>query len=154
VAGYDNDGIGHIREVFAPGPKHDELDLTTAGGAVCWRGQTDVINRLVAGVDWTALSQLADESELAGVVDTLGGLEYDLLYPATLQDAVDFATFLIRTTVDMQRFSDGLRAGGGGVPGCGGETRIVVVRRGEVEWVSQNYLTPHRKGGWAEGSWA
>jgi hypothetical protein len=152
VAGYDSDGIGHIREVFAPGPKVNvELDLTTAGMGACWRGQTDVINRLVAGVDWAALA--AQEIELTDEdVEKLNGLEYDLMYPVTVQDAVDFATFLIRTTIDMQRFSDGIVSGGGGVPGCGGETRVVAVQRGDVEWVSQGYLTAHRRVGWAEGS--
>jgi hypothetical protein len=152
VAGYDSDGIGHIHEVFAPGPiVNHEPDLTTAIGGACWRGQTDVINRLVAGVDWSALAA-QDEQLSEADIGKLNGLEYDLIYPVTVQDAVDFATFLIRTTIDMQRFSDGISSGGGSVPGCGGETRVVAVQRGDVEWVSQTFLTAHRRVGWAEGS--
>ena len=52
VAGYDEDGIGRVREVSIPGPVVEaDTEVTTALGGASWRGQTDVIRRLVFGFD-------------------------------------------------------------------------------------------------------
>ena len=37
----------------------------------------------------------------------------------TLQNAVDYTIFLIKTTIDMQRFSDGIVMAPGAIAGCG-----------------------------------
>jgi hypothetical protein len=47
---------------------------------------------------------------------------------------VDYATFLVRTTIDMQRFSDGTFARPGLVPGCGGPLQLLVVDRNGATW--------------------
>lgn len=152
VAGYDDDGVGHIREVFVPGPEPGDDDLpTTRNGGFVTRGQTDVINRLVAGIDWAAVERLGHQVP-DEVAEKLGDLEYELLFPITLQDGIDLASFLIRTTIDMQRFSDGIRAEIGRVPGCGGASRIVVVRRDGVEPVAWPRLSADRRAGAAEGA--
>ena len=49
---------------------------------------------------------------------------------------MDYATFLVRTTIDMQRFSDGTVAHPGLVPGCGGPIHSLVVERSFVRWAS------------------
>ena len=151
VAGYDEEGVGHIREVFVPGPTHGEESLTTRFGGFVPRGQTDVINRLVGGIDWAAIDGLGHEIP-EDLSEKLGDLQYEMLYPITVQDAIDLASFLIRTTIDMQRFSDGIRARVGRVPGCGGAARIVVVRRDGVEPVAWPPLTARRRPGAAEGA--
>src|SRR5207245_465280 len=78
VAGYDADGIGRIREVAVPGPYiQEETDITTAALGVAWRGQTDVIRRLIKGFDrdlFAALgSQLPEDLE-----QPMANLEYRL----------------------------------------------------------------------------
>jgi hypothetical protein len=146
VAGHDVDGIGRIREVTVPGPVIEELPYTTATMGAAWRGQTDVIRRLVWGFDGDVFATLGVEvSEEA--TDAFGKLSYTLLFPTTMQDGVDFASFLIRTTIDMQRFSDGTQAAPGEVPGCGGPIRILAVTLGGTEWVTEPHLTADSKPG-------
>lgn len=151
VGGYDADGIGHILEVAVPGGAVGEFTCNTAERGVMWRGQTDVIGRLVKGVAFDEL--LATGIELPQeITDELAGLEYSLILPISMQDAVDFAAFLIRTTIDMQRFSDGTMGIPGLVPACGGPVRILAVAGSSVDWVSGPTLSLPARTGQAEGS--
>lgn len=150
VAGYDEAGIGHVAEVGVPGPTLVATGVNTADLGCLWRGQTDVIARLVKGVDGEALSQTMEvEDDLR---EKIAGLEYILLHPTTLQDAADMVSFMVRTTIDMQRFSDGIAQAPGLVPGCGGQTQLLAVTRNGVEWISKRWLVGPSRPGWAEGS--
>src|SRR6266545_1874421 len=140
VAGYDDDGVGRIREVGVPGHSV-ETDfgiggVTTASLGVLWRGETDVIRRVVKGVDWDLLQAtgvtIPDEVE-----QHLRGLEYHLLFPITLEDAVDFTRFLIATTIEMQRFSNGTMLTPSHMRTCGGAVRTIAVTRAGIEWVTE-----------------
>jgi hypothetical protein len=151
VAGYDDAGIGHVWEVGIPGPTVGKTLVNTADRGTLWRGQVDVIGRLIKGVDWNAI-QAASISFDKQVQEPLERLEYILLQPVTLQDAADMASFLVRTTIDMQRFSDGTVLAQGLIPGCGGRTQMLAVKRSGVEWISRRRLTGASRPGWAEGS--
>jgi proteasome subunit B (beta)-like protein len=48
VAGYDAEGIGHIHEVKIPGPDRGDYSPNTAERGTIWRGQTDVITRMLS----------------------------------------------------------------------------------------------------------
>jgi len=150
VVGYDGAGIGHVWEVGIPGPIVANTGVNTADRGALWRGQVDVIGRLIKGVDWNALgaANLAFDQPTQ---DSLTRLEYILLHPVTLQDAADMASFLVRTTIDMQRFSDGTALAPGLIPGCGGRTQMLAVTRSNVEWISRRWLTGPSRPGWAEG---
>jgi hypothetical protein len=137
VAGYDDRGVGHIKELLIPGPKVGEFPVDTIEGGTVWRGQTDVIGRLLNGVDWAELGA-SDEPLPEDLTKRLQGLAYDALSPITVQDAVDYVTFLIRTTIDMQRFSDGTVAHPGLVPACGGPIHALVIERSTVRWATQS----------------
>jgi hypothetical protein len=134
LAGYDAAGIGRVWEIGIPGPSVTETPVTTASRGALWRGQVDVIGRLIKGYDINAI-QAAGKTFDASVQTTLNGLEYIVLTPLTLQDAADMAAFLVRTTIDMQRFSDGTGLAPGLVPGCGGETQMLAVTRAGTEWI-------------------
>lgn len=151
IAGYDDKGIGHVKEVHVPGPSKPETGIDTTVLGLAYRGQEDVIHRLLAGVDWGALAASPLNPD-AGLIEELNKIEYRIIYPVTLQDGIDFATFLIRTTVDMQRFSDGLVGGPGGTPGCGGPTRVLVVMRRGAEAINPTLLEMPAKVGAAEGA--
>jgi hypothetical protein len=137
VAGYDSDGIGYIKELLIPGPELGDFAADTVSCGTMWRGQTDVVGRLLNGVDWAAL-EATDEPLPEDLRERLQNLTYNALSPITVPDAVDYATFLIRTTIDMQRFSDGTVAQPGLVPGCGGPIHALVVERSSVWWASRS----------------
>ena len=139
VAGYDEKGIGHIREVLIPGPERGDESPDTTMPETIRGGQTDVIDRLLHGVDWDKAAipkdALSDE-----VNQRLQLVAYNELAPITIQDGVDYASFLIRTTIDMQRFSDGTIGSPGLVPGCGGPLQILVVERSRTVWATKPEL--------------
>lgn len=151
VAGYDGAGVGHVWEVAVPGPLVTEQPLNTHSGGLTWRGQTDVVLRLIKGWDMAAL-------ERAGVVldkaaeGQLAKLEYILMAPLTLRDAADFAAFLVRTTIDMQRFSDGTSLLPGHVPGCGGAVQLIAATAQGTKWLQRRPEVWGWRPGSAEGS--
>jgi hypothetical protein len=154
VAGYGADGIGRLQEVRIPtrdAPLPDPIDTTELG--FMYRGEQNVIDRLLAGVDWPTFAATLPEDVKPPeeIVETLNGLEYELLFPITLQDGIDLASFLIRTTIDMQRFTRRIRSGPTTFPTCGGDTQVLAVRRSDVEWVTFGALQADRPAGQAEG---
>lgn len=146
VAGYDSSGIGQIYEVSIPGPEVAATGLLSSKGGVVWRGQTAVIRRLIKGVDWDTLDRF--EAKPSDEVDAaLSALEYHLNYPITVQDGVDFAGFLVRTTIDMERFTDGIVGAPGGIPACGGDLQLLAIERSTHTWVaSLDLVAPSRPG--------
>jgi hypothetical protein len=144
VAGYDDAGVGHLKELLIPGPKIGDYAADTRTGGSMWRGQTDVIGRLLNGVDWGQIGTPAEEPLSTEVTKRLEGLAYVMLSPITVEDAVDYATFLIRTTIDMQRFSDGTVARPGLLPACGGPIHALVVERDSARWA-----TPSTRDHWS-----
>jgi 20S proteasome alpha/beta subunit len=140
VAGYDAEGIGHIHEVKIPGPVRGDYSPNTTITGTMWRGQTDVITRMLKGIDRSEfrlpVEDLSDEAA-SKLIAGFDALEYRHLFPVTAQDAIDYSSFLIRTTIDMQRFSDGTLANPGLIPGCGGPLQILVVERNRTHWASK-----------------
>ena len=139
AAGYDEDGARRVFECIVPGPSVVEIGSPDRPNAI-WKGQSDVVTRLLLGFDprISELSWFRPE-----FTSELSKLNYVLMIPAmTLQDAVDFGVFLIRTTIDMQRFSDGIQLDPGEVAGTGGAIDICVVRPNEgFSWVQRKELS-------------
>lgn len=145
IAGYDASGVGHVYDVLIPKGERVGDGLFTSQGGIAPRGQTDVIWRLLRGFDADAATGIGIEID-ESLDQDLMGLWYNVIYPVTLQDAIDLGMFLIRTTIDMQRFSDGLLAHPVGVPGCGGPVNMIAVKQNGVEWVSRASLTVSTRG--------
>lgn len=151
VAGYDPGGVGHIHHVTIPATDL-AADITTAGRGMIWQGQQDVFNRLYYGYDPNRLAAtgVSLPEEAGEVLDTL---RYVLNDPLTIQDGVDCACFIVRTTVDMQRFSMGAACDGDRweVPGCGGPVQVLAIERSGSTWVEQLQLTAPKRPAAAEG---
>jgi hypothetical protein len=151
VGGYDSSGIGHLKLLYLPSGRVVDGATTAAGNVGAhWQGETDVFVRLLKGFDGDRvdISTWPQEHQ-----DQLTGFEYLIpFFTMTLQDAVDFATFMIRTTVDMQRFSHGTLADPNALPTCGGPIEILAVTGRGLEWIQHARLRTGSRPGRAEGS--
>ena len=142
VGGYDpGDKNGRVYEVFVPKGEnyvvHSTVDKVGSG----WRGQTTVIARLLKGYD----VRIRELNGFAPDLDKALGeskLDYNVDYwSMPLQDAVDFATFLVHTTIQMQRFSDGIMLAPGDSANCGGPIDVAVIDPNDgFRWVQHKTL--------------
>jgi len=139
VAGYDEkSSVGEMYACQIPGKIVNKTTDTNSPGCA-WNGQGEIVQRLVKGFD--------------GQLDKLKGFSPDLkaelpklelitnFMAMTVQDAIDYATFLVRTRVDAQRFSDGTVLNPGSFPGVGGSIDVAVLRPSSgFHWVQQKQL--------------
>lgn len=158
VAGYA-DAIGEAYEVGIPGGFVNSLGTTASGGTAAWRGQADVVTRIVRGADLDLLEQMAiatgKQAEHEALKPVLGALTYRIpLNLMNLQDAVDFAVLCIRTTIDVQRLTLGSLAMGQDLlwPGVGGPIEIATVTaQDKFAWLQRTAVQGERPAGQAEG---
>jgi len=149
VGGYNNDGTHQVFTCYIPGEMQINRDSTKKNKeyGTDWIGQLDVVQRIVLGYDgrisnvkfYQEATQKYGEEELR---KQLTRLEYSINYGTlTLQDTIDFSTLIIRTTSAIQRFSDGILADPGDIPGVGGAVDVAVITpdRGFV-WISKKNL--------------
>lgn len=150
VAGYNQDGSHQVFSCRIPGPVQklrDSYDLDKQYGS-SWIGQGDVVTRIVLGFD----GRVVNLDFVKGALQTLGeeeiqrqlqGMEYTIQWGTmTLQDAIDFATLMIQTTSAIQRFSDGINADPGDMPGVGGPIDVAVITPDQgFVWVKKKKLS-------------
>lgn len=114
-------------------------------------GQTDVWTRLIKGYSPTLKSYTwfrefeveVPDSLDSTVVDTVvkrdtlnvNDLRYDIRYDLmTLQDAIDFAVFIVRATIEAQRFNQS------SIQGVGGAIDIAVITPDGFRWIQHKQL--------------
>jgi hypothetical protein len=146
--GYDKGGVGRIVESIFPTQRTptDLIYNTHDRPGFTWRGQTDVITRLIKGFDPSlgaapSLQKLsdADKQELS---KDIGEFEYYIPFNyLPLQDGIDLALSLVQTTVDVQRFSFGRMGHLGDIPGVGGTVDVLTITPSEISWVKRKQLT-------------
>ena len=80
-----------------------------------WYGMTDTIVRMYLGYDKRLGNVLVKEGWTEDKVkDLIRGFEYQVVFPGMpLQDAIDFARFLVETATKMQRYAVGAEQVGG-----------------------------------------
>ncbi|MGA3198805.1 MAG: hypothetical protein ABSD89_05305 [Halobacteriota archaeon] len=118
ITGGFNEGepYGHAYEMFVPN-KPEPNELPQFG--ITWGGQADLVHRLIKGYDIKLVQQLAEawsltEDQVNSVPEIAEPLE--LIFPLAamaLQDYVDAAILLIRTTIEAQRLTAVIRGSGG-----------------------------------------
>ena len=135
VAGYNPDGTHQVYSASIPGSVQKLRDSKKQGMEYgsSWLGQGDVAARIVLGFDGRIQNvdfvkeAIQNQGEQL-ILSQLRGLEYAIQWGTmTLQDAIDFATLMIQTTSAIQRFSDGINADPGDMPGVGGPIDVAVI---------------------------
>ena len=149
VAGYNKDGSHEVYICCIPGDIQKRLDSKEKGKeyGASWIGQVDVVSRVILGFDVRIgnirfVNEATRELGQEEVNKQLRNLEYVIQWGTmALQDAIDFCTLMIQTTSAVQRFSDGIAADPGDVPGVGGFVDVAVITpdKGFV-WVSKKKL--------------
>jgi hypothetical protein len=149
VAGYNKDGSHEVYICYIPGEIEKKRDSKEKGKeyGASWIGQIDVVARVILGWDWRIgnLKFVNEATQKYGpeeINKQLRQLEYAIQWGTmTLQDAIDFCTLMIQTTSAIQRFSDGIAADPGDIPGVGGPIDVAVITpdKGFV-WINKKKL--------------
>ena len=149
MAGYNKDSSHEVYICYIPGEIQKKRDSKEKGKeyGASWIGQIDVVSRVVLGFDGRIgnikfINEATQKLGQEEVNKQLRNLEYVIQWGTmTLQDAIDFCTLMIQTTSAIQRFSDGIAADPGGMPGVGGLVDVAVITpdKGFV-WVSKKKL--------------
>ena len=149
VAGYNEDGSHEVFNVYVPGEIIKRRDSNQRGmeyGAN-WIGQTDVVSRIIKGWDPRIfnvpfIGDILRQKGQPVLEKQLNGLEYAISWGAMpLQDAVDFSVLVIQTTSAIQRFSDGIQADPGDIPGVGGPIDVLVLSHDGPKWIKRKDLS-------------
>lgn len=150
VAGYNKDGSHKVYILHIPGEDEKIRDSREKGKeyGASWIGQTDVVSRIVLGWDGRIrnikfVQEAAKSYGQEEINKQLRNLEYVIQWGTmTLQDAIDFCMLMIQTTSAIQRFSDGIAADPGAMPGVGGPIDIAIITPDEgFNWISKKELT-------------
>ena len=131
VAGFNRDEVyGHVYIVEIPrAPKPIERSKDNEFG-ITFGGQHEIVSRIMSGYDIRLPEVLQKDLNLSPEQVTKFGKiiqQFRLVVPLqvlALQDGVDLACFFIRTTMDAQRFSVGIR-------GVGGAIDVAIIKRNQ-----------------------
>ena len=138
VGGYDHDApygevfLFNIPQTPEPTPRNpNQFGMT-------WGGQLEIANRIIHGYDPGLLPLVCETlkvpaSEIRTLEDAIKPhFEYTVPYEVLpLQDCVDLAIFLIRTTITAQNLSIGVR-------GVGGTIEVATMTRTEgLNWIQR-----------------
>jgi len=149
VAGYNKDSSYEVYVSYVPGKidkKRDSKEKNKEYGA-SWVGQADVVSRIVLGWDGRIgnikfVNEAIQKYGQEEINNQLRNLEYVIQWGTmSLQDAIDFCVLMIQTTSAIQRFSDGIAADPGDMPGVGGAVDVAVITpdKGFV-WINKKKL--------------
>ncbi len=133
VGGYDEGAAyGRVFLIELPSsPKPVARNPGEQDFGMTWGGQIEIVSRLIHG--WDPALPAFLEQELGQTPEAVAAmlaklrpsLEFKLPFAVLpLQDCIDLATFLIRTTIAAQRLAAGVR-------GVGGQIEVAVITRTE-----------------------
>lgn len=149
VAGYNKDGSHEVYICYIPGKIQKKRDSRERGKeyGASWIGQSDVVIRIILGCDSRVrnikfVNEAIQKYNIEEINKQLRNLQYSIQWGTmALQDAVDFCVLMIQTTSAIQRFSDGILADPGAMPGVGGSVDVATITldKGFV-WLSKKTL--------------
>lgn len=141
VCGYDSGDIhGKVYRFRIPDAP-DPVEVLQGIFGLSWGGQTNIVNRILLGHDARIMAILResfsfDEEQIANLRALLQNeIQYPIPYDTlALQDCVDLATYLIRTTIEAQNLSHVRR-------GVGGAIDVATITQGlGLKWVKKKQM--------------
>jgi len=126
VAGYKIENEQHVQSVWSVNVKSGNVvqqNLPAGAPGACWSGEQDILTRLIQPL-WT---QGIDKSYIQLPIFNIPWQFF------TLQDAIDFAVYAIRTTIDSMRFQPRPKT-------VGGPIDVLVIKPNEAFWVQRKEL--------------
>lgn len=130
VAGYKKEGkasVAHIYRCHVARNTADRLHVKPDGSpayGASWSGETDVLTSIINPVT------VKDEKGEDKVIRAPAPIIWEAM---TLQDAIDFSVYAIRTTIDTQRFQARPK-------NVGGPVDVLVLTPEETRWVQRKEL--------------
>ncbi|HTB93139.1 MAG TPA: hypothetical protein VK728_09935 [Candidatus Sulfotelmatobacter sp.] len=148
VAGYDEgDPYGKVFTFSIPTAPSPTLAIPDGQFGAAWGGQREITDRLIQGFD-PQVPALAEDILAIPPAQRNPGVLYEQLRTRVgapipwqflpLQDCVDLAMFLVRTTIAYQRFTVGIR-------GVGGATDVATITRDGVNDVQTKQISGERE---------
>lgn len=142
VAGYnENEPYGRVYMFSIPrAPKPVELNVDTGKGnqfGVNWGGQREIVDRLVMGYDSRLIQLLQNAGcNMEAIMPTLKTLQLAIpIQFMPLQDCIDLVLLFMKTTINAQSLTIGIR-------GCGGPIDVAVITRIKpIEFIQRKQLT-------------
>ena len=124
IAGYKKESEKYIQKIYSVATQNEGIQtLDTSSQGVAWNGEKDVLDKLLNPV------YKKDENNNFTML-AIPRFEYNLY---TLQDAIDFAKYGIKTTIDTMRFQT--------IPETVGEPiDILVIKPGQAKWLLKKEL--------------
>lgn len=98
-----------------------------------WYGLTDAIVRLHWGRDERVIAVLAEKTGIAEqeIRELLAPLQYQIPFAVMpLQDAIEYARYMLSVTIGRYRFAMGPEL-------CGGQIEIAAISQGSFDWISR-----------------
>ena len=150
VTGYNGD-VGEVWKVLLPSKQKSQLNTTQSGGAI-WQGDWEIADRIFTGICPSVRDAAEKDERMREAYETLRPAVSDaeLVFEPLLwntQDAVDFTVSLIRTTSDIQRFTNGSKRNPGKFPSVGGPIEIALVDPSGFRWIQETRLVGERPHG-------
>jgi hypothetical protein len=107
---------------------------------ITWGGQREIVDRLIRGYDERAINAATstlglNPQQVQQLRQSLAPLQMQIpIQFLPLQDCIDLSIFFVRTTIEAQRLTVGIR-------GCGGSIDIATItRQGGFEWVQEKRI--------------
>jgi len=153
LGGYTGPDMTFVVGGYSPGSAYGEIFLFSVpnrpdpepqhenGFGMTWGGQLEVVSRLIHGFDPQLMGiaqrvlNLDDKQTQALLAELRSKLQYPIPWEVlAMQDCVDLATFLIRSTMTAQRMAVALRGVGGAI-----DVATITRTRG-IEYVQQKKI--------------
>lgn len=125
--------LAEVREFQLPRDKTPQVVLAQAQFGANWRGVDGPFTRLCKGFDGALIEAVVQAGVPAAAIPSIvDPLEMPTIYDGMpMQDAVDFTTFVLNTTIGYARFANG-------VPACGGPLQLVAMTADhQLAWVAK-----------------